>query len=209
MTHLWQIKWHCDEAVHTSVKAHSIQHNHCPNMYTAKPYSWHWGWYIQWQRKKLVRWYLWSRLQKMYQLKSHNQTSLSRTFPKLYNVWTTQRDRSTLLFLLWLHTHTHRWLSHIRKANGDHTVIFQDIGSQWGSCTLRHGTQSSMDAILASHPALCTWLDWMAIDAFPYNGPGTSNGARPAGRDCVLHAFACRMSASRSKKGRKTLTFLV
>ena len=48
-----------------------------------------------------------------------------------------------------------------------------------------------------------------AIDAFPYNGPGTSNGARPAGRDRVLHAFACRMSASRRKKGRKTLTFLV
>ena len=48
-----------------------------------------------------------------------------------------------------------------------------------------------------------------SIDAFPYNGPGTSNGARPAGRDRVLHAFACRMSASRRKKGRKTLTFLV
>ena len=47
------------------------------------------------------------------------------------------------------------------------------------------------------------------IDAFPYNGPGTSNGAWPAGRDHVLHAFACRMSASRRKKGRKTLTFLV
>ena len=47
------------------------------------------------------------------------------------------------------------------------------------------------------------------IDAFPYNGPGTSNGARPAGRDRVLHAFACRMSASRRKKGRKTLKFLV
>ena len=42
-----------------------------------------------------------------------------------------------------------------------------------------------------------------------YNGPGTSNGARPAGRDRVLQAFACRMSASRRKKGRKTLTFLV
>ena len=48
-----------------------------------------------------------------------------------------------------------------------------------------------------------------SIDAFPYNGPGTSNGARPAGRDRVLHAFACRMSASRRKKGKKTLTFLV
>ena len=48
-----------------------------------------------------------------------------------------------------------------------------------------------------------------SIDAFPYNGPGTSNGARPAGRDRVLHAFACRMSASRRKKGRKALTFLV
>ena len=47
------------------------------------------------------------------------------------------------------------------------------------------------------------------IDAFPYNGPGTSNGARPAGRDRVLHAFACRMSASQRKKGRRTLTFLV
>ena len=47
------------------------------------------------------------------------------------------------------------------------------------------------------------------IDAFPYNGPGTSNGARPAGRDRVLDAFACRMSASRRKKRRKTLTFLV
>ena len=47
------------------------------------------------------------------------------------------------------------------------------------------------------------------IDAFPFNGPGTSNGARPAGRDRVLQKFACRMSASRRKKGRKTLTFLV
>ena len=47
------------------------------------------------------------------------------------------------------------------------------------------------------------------IDAFPYNGPGTSNGARPGDRDRVLHAFACRMSASRRKKGRKALTFLV
>ena len=26
-----------------------------------------------------------------------------------------------------------------------------------------------------------------AIDAFPYNGPGTSNGARPAGRDRDSH----------------------
>ena len=44
---------------------------------------------------------------------------------------------------------------------------------------------------------------------FPYNGPGTSNGARPASRDRVVLAFTCRMSASRRKKGRKTLTFLV
>ena len=46
-----------------------------------------------------------------------------------------------------------------------------------------------------------------AIDAFPYNGPGTSNGAMLAGRDRVYAWFACRMSASRRKKGRKTLTF--
>ena len=49
----------------------------------------------------------------------------------------------------------------------------------------------------------------VSIDAFPYNGPGTSNGARPAGRDRVLHAFACRMTTSWRKQGRKTLTFLV
>ena len=42
-----------------------------------------------------------------------------------------------------------------------------------------------------------------SIDAFPYNGPGTSNGARPAGRDRIVHAFACRMSASRGKKGKE------
>ena len=43
------------------------------------------------------------------------------------------------------------------------------------------------------------------IDAFPYTGPGTSNRTRPAGRDRVLHAFACacRMSASRRKKGKE------
>ena len=46
-------------------------------------------------------------------------------------------------------------------------------------------------------------------DAFPYNGPGMSNGARPAGRDRFLHAFACRMSASQRNEWRKTLTFLV
>ena len=46
---------------------------------------------------------------------------------------------------------------------------------------------------------------FFAIDAYPYNGPGTSNGARTAGRDRVLHAFACQMSTSRRKKGRKTL----
>ena len=70
-----------------------------------------------------------------------------------------------------------------------------------------------------SYPGICELLYTIdfrtagtvshAIDAFPYNGPGTSNGARPAGLDRVLHAFACRMSASRRKKGRKTLTFLV
>ena len=41
------------------------------------------------------------------------------------------------------------------------------------------------------------------------SSPGTSNRARAAGHDRVLHAFACRMSASRRKKGRKTPTFLV
>ena len=32
-----------------------------------------------------------------------------------------------------------------------------------------------------------------ATDAFPPYGPGTSNRARPAGSDRVLHAFVCRM----------------
>ena len=38
---------------------------------------------------------------------------------------------------------------------------------------------------------------------FPYNGPGTSNGARPAGRDRIVYAFACQMRASREKKGKE------
>ena len=53
------------------------------------------------------------------------------------------------------------------------------------------------------HPHMHSDFKVISIDAFPYNGPGTSNGARPAGRDRVLHAFACRMSASRRKKGRE------
>ena len=36
--------------------------------------------------------------------------------------------------------------------------------AQWGSCALHHWIQSSMEAILACHPAVSTeWLDWVAI----------------------------------------------
>ena len=34
------------------------------------------------------------------------------------------------------------------------------------------------------------------IDAFPYNGPGTSNGASPAGGDRVLHVKCMSVSTS-------------
>ena len=72
------------------------------------------------------------------------------------------------------------------------------------------GTQAKHRRVHARQiTRLCRVRAVVSIDAFPYNGPGTSNGARQAGRDRVLHAFACRMSASRRKKGRKTLTFLV
>ena len=54
------------------------------------------------------------------------------------------------------------------------------------------------------HPFARRKFNTVAIDAFPYIGPGTSNGARPAGHDRFLHAFACQMSASRTKsEGRR------
>ena len=42
-------------------------------------------------------------------------------------------------------------------------LIWIKLHSRWGLCTLRHGIQNAMEAILACHPALSTeWLDWVA-----------------------------------------------
>ena len=44
---------------------------------------------------------------------------------------------------------------------------------------------------------------FIRISAFPHNGPGTSNGAKPAGHDLVLHAFTCRLHECFTKKKGK------
>ena len=45
-------------------------------------------------------------------------------------------------------------------TSGEH---FWCCGEEWWPCALRHGIQSSTEAILACHPARSTeWLDWVA-----------------------------------------------